>query len=88
MPAMRKGEPLPSHDGGEYGLVLPFDSDDPEFARGVEVGLIWSELCLTGSYEGIVRGVNSEMVMRMASARSLAFFADELNDDWYAVKIG
>ena len=25
-------------------LVLPFDTDDPEFGRGVEVGIVWTHL--------------------------------------------
>jgi hypothetical protein len=25
----------------EYSLTLPFDSDDPEFARGFECGALW-----------------------------------------------
>lgn len=30
----------------EYGQVLAFDTDDPEFARGIEVGMLWREVTL------------------------------------------
>lgn len=30
-----------------YTLVLPFDTDDPEFVRGFEVGRLWEKMKLT-----------------------------------------
>jgi hypothetical protein len=85
-----EGEPFPNpgDDGATWGCVLPFDTDDPEFARGVEVGMLYAELTCTGEFEGIVRGSNTEMVMRIAEKRGLPFVADSLDGDWFVVRIG
>lgn len=54
----------------EGGLVLPFDSDDPEFTRGVEVGIIYAAMrYLPPEADRYVRTIhtsNLEMVLRMA----------------------
>jgi hypothetical protein len=52
---------------GEYGLLLGFDTDDPQFTRGFELGRIW-EIAKTfdGPFEEIVHGVNAEMLIRIA----------------------
>ena len=74
-----------------YSLALPFDSDDLEFARGVEVGLLWAEaerLVVPGdSYECTIHANNAEMVMRIAEARGLTFTAEPLGDDWLAIRL-
>lgn len=63
-----------------YNLTLAFDTDDPEFCRGVEVGTIWVELhhfiILGSKAPGVVMATtahenNVEMVHRMAKAKGL-----------------
>jgi hypothetical protein len=42
-----------------YGLVLPFDSDDPEFTRGVQIGMVWERVSQAGRVDGQL-GVRAE----------------------------
>lgn len=51
----------------DWLLALPFDTDDPEFRRGVEVGMLWQRLQTEPlPLHATVKGVNAEMVMRIA----------------------
>lgn len=77
-----------TRDGHRWGLVLAFDTDDPEFTRGVEAGIIWAHLETYRCHEGIVSNANAEMVIRMAEARGMPFHAEELGDEWLYVTIG
>ena len=76
---------------GHYSLALPFDTDDPEFCRGVEAGLLYAEAERLGvpgdSYEATIHADNAEMVMRIAEARGLEFTADPLGGDWLRVRL-
>lgn len=79
----------PDH-GHEYDLVLPFDTDDPEFARGVEVGLMCAEAQFgqfTGGahYSRTIHGNNAEMALRVAEKFGLVCHSEELGDDWLRV---
>lgn len=53
----------------EYALILPFDSDSVEFARGWECGEIWHTLrhlpAEANAYRRMVQATNLEMVLRM-----------------------
>ena len=49
-------------------LVLAFDTDAPEFARGVEVGLTYARVCQSRrdeSLEFTVHANNAEMIIRL-----------------------
>lgn len=81
-----EGENLPPDRFSE--LVLAFDTDDPEFVRGVEVGRLWELLDHAGEAELTIHGTNAEMAMRIAEAKGLAFRGDHLEGDWYHVRIG
>lgn len=74
----------------EYGLALAFDSDDPEFMRGVEVGLVWA--CLQSEpAEPVVAQVhaaNIEMMLRMSDATHRPIRSEDVNDDWMVVTFG
>jgi hypothetical protein len=67
----------------EYGLLLAFDSDDPEFIRGFECGRIWSEI---RSCEDIALGPytmhasNAEMAIRIAEACGRIARSEEIDD--------
>jgi hypothetical protein len=65
-------------------LVLAFDTDSEEFARGVEVGMIWGWLQHGADtmLEQTMQAENAEMVMRMAEAASATFTAEPLDDTW------
>ncbi len=72
----------------EYGLVLAFDSDDPEFTRGFEAGQLWERLERDGYAGQLIHTENAEMVMRMAEAKGLAFTAGDVGDGWMQVAVG
>lgn len=74
-----------------YGLILAFDTDEPEFTRGFSLGMLWQKL------EHDPRGVEAtltvecaEMVMRIAEAKGLPFTAEPAGDsgEWLWVTIG
>jgi hypothetical protein len=53
-----------------WRCVLPFDTDAPAFARGFELGAIWS-LIDDPAYDEVVSTIhaeNAEMILRMAEA--------------------
>lgn len=53
----------------EFSLLLPFDTDDPEFVRGMEVGTVWGALRADdGEQEFTVHTANAEMMLRIAEA--------------------
>jgi hypothetical protein len=70
----------------EYGLVLPFDTDEPEFTRGFEAGVIW-ERTENGPYEGLIHAENAEMVIRIAEAREMTFVGEDVGNDWMQVTL-
>lgn len=60
-----------------HELLLAFDTDDPEFTRGVEAGVLWMR-CQHEEppVEAIVHATNIEMVMRIADAYGLTARAE------------
>jgi hypothetical protein len=71
-----------------YGLLLAFDTGDPEFARGAEAGILWQRLETEPFVRATITTRNAEMVMRIAEAKGLPFSAEPLTDEWLSVKIG
>jgi hypothetical protein len=72
----------------DLSLALPFDSDEPEFRRGVEVGILWQRLEHEFPVRATVHADCAEMVMRIAEARDLPFAAEQVDDTWLHVTIG
>ncbi len=66
---------------------LRFDTDDPEFARGFEIGVLWERLNSLGSCHMAVSASNAEMVMRVAKATGCQFTGEELADDRISVEL-
>lgn len=66
----------------EFGLALAFDSDDPEFRRGVEAGMIWQRLEQEQAFECYLHPENAEMCMRIAEAKGVSFKAEPAGDEW------
>jgi hypothetical protein len=75
-------------DDQNYSLLLPFDTDDPEFARGFEAGKLY-ELALSGEpFTQTIHASNTEMAMRICEAQEVAFRAEQLDDDWTELSVG
>lgn len=70
-----------------YSLILSFDTDEPEFARGVEVGMLHSTLSSTPQlpFSVTIHATNAEMVMRLATAHRLFVKSRELSEDFLEV---
>ena len=73
----------------EMSLELAFDTDEAEFVRGVEVGLLWERLTANADpIEVIARATNTEMLMRMAENLNRPFGGEVLDDCWLRVSFG
>jgi len=71
-----------------YGLILKFDSDDPEFARGFEAGRLWERMKNDRSdWSEVIHATNAEMAMRMCESEGRSFRADDLDDEFVEVWI-
>ena len=69
----------------EFGLVLPFDTDDPEFVRGWEAAEVWRDLTTLPvwavRYERTVHTSNLEMVLRMAERSGWSIRPEAATDE-------
>jgi hypothetical protein len=70
-----------------YGCLLPFDSDDPEFARGFELGRLWELLRERPEDEVLeyAHAANAEMLIRLGEATSRRVRSEELGGGWLSV---
>jgi hypothetical protein len=68
--------------------LLPFDTDDPQFARGFEAGRIWALLDADPdrAIDELVHGANGEMLLRMSEATGRAVRWEQLGDEWFQVR--
>lgn len=72
-----------SDDEHGFSLALAFDTDDPEFCRGVEIGSLWERFKHPEAFEATIRAVNAEMVIRIGESTGRKFTAEESGDpDW------
>lgn len=74
-----------------WGLVLAFDTDDFEFVRGMEAGIVWGalqKLDATESHEVFVHGYNAEMMVRISEATNRHIETQDTDPDWMSVKFG
>jgi len=71
-------------------MLLPFDTDEPEFARGFEAGRLWTLLREQPDQEleANVSVENAEMVMRIAEATGRHVRSEELGSGWLHVHFG
>jgi hypothetical protein len=72
-------------DSEEYGLVLAFDTDEPEFTRGFEAGQLWERIERDGMADQLIHAENAEMIMRIAEAKGLDFRAEQAAEGWLHV---
>jgi hypothetical protein len=72
-----------------YGMVLGFDTDDPEFLRGFEAGRLYGRLEADwASLDQTIHGANAEMAMRIGERYDRSFWAEILDDEWVDVHYG
>jgi hypothetical protein len=69
-------------------LALPFDTDEPDFRRGVEVGMLYEAVRRSPVVSMLIHADNAEMAIRIAEAAGKPFSAEECGDDWLDVTIG
>ena len=69
-----------------YVKVLQFDTDSPEFIRGVEVGRIWERLKNEDEEVLVmIHATNAEMIMRISEATDRPVISEEHDDRWMTV---
>lgn len=73
---------------GKYILMLQFDSDNPEFTRGFEAGIIYNK-CQNNIdvVDQNIHASNSEMVIRICELFEKKFVGQLLDDDWMCITI-
>lgn len=70
-----------------FELLLAFDTQEPEFARGFEAGRVWQMLKGDEPFEQLMNAANAEMVMRMVEATGREYSADILDDEWIQLNV-
>jgi hypothetical protein len=70
-----------------YGALLAFDTDDPTFARGFEMGRLWETLGqpLDEPLVMTFHACNIEMILRIAEARGVDAQSEDLDATWIEV---
>lgn len=84
---MEKAPPPRSTTGFVMGHA--YDSDDPEFVRGAEVGSLEAKVELLGdvAVREVMRRANMEMVKRIAESAGRAYAVEPIDDTWMEVVI-
>lgn len=76
----------PDEEATGYGLILAFDTDDPEFCHGFEAGRLWERVKNDQTtWDEMIHANNAEMVMRMCEAENREFRAEVIDDEWVQV---
>jgi hypothetical protein len=71
-----------------WSIVLPFDTDDPEFTRGFEAGRLWERIKSDRTnWSQIVHASNTEMVMRMCELESRSFRSEDIADNEVYIQV-
>jgi hypothetical protein len=70
--------------------LIAFDTNDPEFVRGFEIGRLWTMLRTEPeqSVEEYLRATNVEMALRLAESTGRNVQSTELSDTWLFVRFG
>jgi hypothetical protein len=71
----------------DFAVLVEFDSEHPEFARGFEVGRLWT-LLRERPHEVVeehAHGANAEMLMRLGEATARQVRSEELGEGWLLV---
>lgn len=70
-----------------HSLLLRYDTENPQFARGFEAGRVWGTL-LADPERAITETVhadNAEMFLRMGEATGRPVRSEELDETWLRV---
>lgn len=80
----------PHMDSPSHSLLLAFDTDQGEFARGFEAGRLWALLQERADVpvEQLIHATNAEMALRMAEALSRDVSSVEVDDHWMKLCFG
>lgn len=71
-------------DDHDWGLVVPFLTDDPVFAYGVEFGMLFMEMKDADAVEGIYCRKNQDQILLLASRLKWKVEKMEpVDDDWF-----
>ena len=68
-------------------MALPFDTDDPRFIEGFEMGRLWEQAKIGGDIEQPIHSRNAEMAMRIAEATNREFSAEQIDDTWTTLRL-
>ena len=84
-PKVRTPILMESHAG--HSLLLRFDSDEPAFARGFELGRLWALLRERPDepFEEYVHATSAEMLLRIAEATGRNVQSEEVGGGWLFV---
>lgn len=74
-------------DEASFDLILPFDTDDPQFVRGFEAGCLWGQLKSGEALRQTIHATNAEMAIRMCEATGRQFLAEDLDDTWVELHV-
>jgi hypothetical protein len=78
-----------SQDDIAFVPLVEYDSGEPEFIRGTEVGYLEAKIELLGSItiRELMRRTNEEMVRRLTTAAGRTFHTEPLDSEWMSVTI-
>ncbi len=73
-----------------FALALAFDTDEPEFVRGFELGRLWEQLQADPERDvnQLVHISNAEMVLRLAESCGRDVSGEERDGTWMMVRFG
>lgn len=75
-------------DHVEHSLLLAFDTDALEFARGFEAGRLWATIRgEPDEVEAVVHTTNAEMLMRMGEALDRVVVGEEIDGTWTQARV-
>lgn len=73
---------------GEFSAVLPFDTDEKEFRRGVEIGMLWAQTQLgVGLIQQIVHSDCAEMIIRLSESAGYSFGAEIIDEHFMNITL-
>lgn len=67
-----------------HALLLPFDTDSPQFVRGFEIGRLWGLLRAAPdeAVEEYAHTSSAEMLLRLGEATGRDVESEEIGDGW------
>jgi hypothetical protein len=78
-------------EAGDYLMVLPFDVDHPEFARGFEAGRVWEMMQQAKrdaeEFRQLAHASNAEMFIRMGESLGIEVTAEPVDDTWIDLRV-